>query len=107
MPAKPLLPLLALTMTMVACGRQAMEVPPTDGFAAVREDRGDAGVDGIAVIDGDLAHEHAGDIGDGVQRAWRQHAGRDTNLPRARACLCDEELWRHARDHPQKEKQPS
>ena len=38
MPAKTLLPVFALTMTMVACGRQAMEVPPTDSFAAVRED---------------------------------------------------------------------
>jgi hypothetical protein len=39
MPAKTtLLPLLALTMTMVACGRQAAEAPRTEGAAAVRSE---------------------------------------------------------------------
>ena len=53
-------------------------------IAAVRKDRRHAGANAVALDDRRLPHAHAGDIGDGVQFARREHARLDAQIAGAR-----------------------
>jgi hypothetical protein len=53
--------------------------------AAVGEDGGGAGADVVSFNQGDVAHTHAGDIGDGVQGAGGEDARGDAQFAGARA----------------------
>jgi hypothetical protein len=46
----------------------------------MRQDRGDAGADGIPLDQGDVADAHAGNVSDGVEWAGRQDAGRKSEV---------------------------
>jgi len=67
--------------------------------AAVRQDSGDAGVNGITSGDRRLTDLHASDIGDGVQRARREDSGRDAEIAGTRpGGLCRPEGGRGGED---------
>jgi hypothetical protein len=50
----------------------------------MRHHHGDARADAIALRERDVADGDAGDVGDGVERAGGEHAGRDAQVPGAR-----------------------
>ncbi|MNX88072.1 hypothetical protein D3C86_1200290 [compost metagenome] len=53
--------------------------------AAMRQDRGCAGADRVAFDDGRMADGHAFNIGDGIERAGLEMAGRQADIAQSRA----------------------
>ena len=54
--------------------------PFLEEVAGVRQDGGHSGADRVALAHRGVAHRDAGDVGDGVERAGRQHARGDAEL---------------------------
>ena len=73
----------------------------------MRHDDGDAGADEVAVDACLLPHAHAADVGEGVQRAGLEHAGREADVAGPRPRSLGSHAGRQACSHERRRREPS